>query len=218
MGSLFLVRHATTESSQAGLNLGQRTDAALTPEGLQLAERTGLAIAGELASLPGGTLRMLSSPALRCRQTADRIVDRLGFGAESVEVEAGLWEIDYGDWEGLSADECLLRDPELRPRWERDPYRTSTPGGESGAQVAERSAAVLDPLDAWLAEEPARVAVVVSHNHVIRLRLAAQLELPMHDYRRRIRADPGGYSLLTLGPAGTYLRRLNAVPGPGVAT
>lgn len=212
MGSLFLVRHATTDASQAGRNLGQRTDAPLTEGGQRLAEACGRAIAAERGALPDGPLRILSSPALRCRQTAERIAARLGVDRDALQVEAGLWEIDYGEWEGLSPEECLRRDPELRPRWEEDPYATSTPSGESGADVASRAFGVLAPVEAWLAEEPGNAAVVVSHNHVIRLRLAALLGLPMADYRRRVVVDPGGYSLLTLGDSGSSIRRLNSLP------
>ena len=217
MGSLFLVRHATTQASQAGVNLGQRTDAPLTEEGLALAAESGAAIRAELEALPEGELRMLTSPARRCRQTAAAIAEALGAAADAIATRAGLWEIDYGEWEGLSAEECRQRDPELRARWEQDPFATSTPGGESGADVAGRAFAVLEPLERWLAVERGRSAVVVSHNHVVRLRLTALLELPMSEYRRRVQADPGGYSLVTFGAGGSTVRRINALPRQSVA-
>ena len=67
-----------------------------------------------------------------------------------------------------------------------------------------------------------RVAIVVSHNHVIRLRLAALLGLPLADYRRRFVVDPGSYSLIAVGgvepPALTAIavQRLGVLaPEPG---
>lgn len=212
MGSLFLVRHATTEASQAGVNLGQHHDAPLTDDGRRLARLTGRAIDAELESLPAGELRIVSSPALRCRQTAEAIGAALDVAPDAIDIEPGLWEIDYGAWEGLSPDECLARDPELRRRWEADPYATSTPGGESGSQVAARAFAVLSPLESWLAEERGRAAVVVTHNHVVRLRLTALLRMAMSDYRRRVQADPGAYSFVTFTPDGPTVRRINALP------
>lgn len=212
MGSLFLVRHATTEASRAGVNLGQRNDAPLTDDGRRLAELTGRAIRSELASLPAGEVRIVSSPARRCRQTAEGIAAALELAPGELDLQPGLWEIDYGAWEGLSAEACLARDPELRRRWEDDPYATATPGGESGSQVAARAFAVLSPIEAWLAEERERAAVVVSHNHVVRLRLTALLRMPMSDYRRRVQADPGGYSLVTFTSDGPTVRRINALP------
>lgn len=209
MGSLFLVRHATTEASEAGVNLGQRTDPPLTDAGRALAARAGAAIRAELDALSAGEMRTVTSPAARCRQTADAICLALGQRPDAARVEAGLWEIDYGAWEGLSAEECRRRDPELRARWERDPYRTATPGGESGADVARRSAAALDPLERWLAQSGVRAAVAVTHNHVVRLRLAALLGLPPAEYRRRVVADPGAYSLVTFSGERATVRRVN---------
>lgn len=217
MGHLFLVRHATTAASQSGVNLGQRTDAPLVEAGRELAARTGAAIRAELEAIAHGELRLVTSPARRCRQTARIVADALGRPDLEPAVDAGLWEIDYGAWEGLSADECRARDPELRAAWEADPYTTSTPGGESGSDVAARAFAALAPLEAWLAAEREAAAIVVSHNHVVRLRIAAQLGLPMADYRRRVTADPGGYSLITLRPDGSTIRRLNVLPGPNPA-
>ena len=210
MGSLFLVRHATTEASKAGRNLGQRADPGLAAEGEMLASRSGAAIGVELAALPHDTVRMVSSPALRCRETAAAIAV-----TAEVELDAALRELDYGAWEGLTPEECAARDPALRARWERDPYLTSTPDGESGRDVARRAFPVLDALDAWLTADRSRAAVVVSHNHVLRLRLTALLGLPLRDYRRRVVTDPGAYSLITFGGQRPVVRRINAAPPEG---
>lgn len=215
MGNLFLVRHATTQASETGVNLGQRNDAPLVDAGRDLARRTGAAIRAELEEISAGELRLLASPALRCRQTAALLAEGLGRPDLEPARTAGLWEIDYGEWEGLTADECRRRDPELRARWEADPYGTRTPGGESGSDVAARAFAALAPMEEWLAAGIDRVAVAVTHNHVVRLRIAAQLGLPMADYRRRVEADPGAYSLITLSGERSTVRRLNVLPAAG---
>ena len=212
MGSLFLARHSITEASASGRNLGQRTDPPLTDAGLALAARLGRTVAAELAELPHDGIRVLSSPAMRCRQTTSAVADALGVDDASIEVEPGLIEIDYGAWDGLTADESRARDPELRSAWEADPYATSCPDGESGADVARRSAAVLDPLEAWLASDRARCAVVVAHNHVNRLRLCALFGWPMAEYRARLSQDPAGYSLIGFGGRTPVVRRVNARP------
>jgi probable phosphoglycerate mutase len=159
---------------------------------------------------------MVSSPARRCRLTADAIAAATGAGQAPLPValELGLLELDYGSWEGLTEEECRRRDPELRRAWEADPYAVHAPGGESGADVAARAFPVLERLEAWLADDPARVAVVVSHNHVIRLRLAVLLGIPLPDYRRRLSVAPGSYSLVTFssGTAAGSVRRVAALP------
>jgi broad specificity phosphatase PhoE len=213
MGTLILARHSITEASAAGRNLGQRSDLPLAPAGVELAERLGAALAAELDELPHDELRLVSSPARRCRETAEALAGPLGIAVSGIQVEPGLLEIDYGDWDGLTADECAARDPELRARWEADPYETRCPNGESGRDVAERSFAVLEPIEAWLAEDRARCAVVVAHNHVNRVRLCALFGWPMREYRARLSQDPAGYNVIGLGGPTPVVRRVNAAPG-----
>jgi broad specificity phosphatase PhoE len=212
MGHLILVRHSTTEASAAGRNLGQRSDPPLSGTGVALAERLGSVLAAELARLPVAQLRMVTSPARRCRETIAAIAHAIG-GPDEPEVEAGLVEIDYGDWDGLTEAECLARDPGPRAAWEADPFRTRIPDGESGSDVVARAFPALDAIDGWLGEDRARTAVVVSHNHVIRLRLTALLGWPMAAYRRRIAQEPGGYSIVAISGTAPTIRRVNVEPG-----
>jgi probable phosphoglycerate mutase len=209
MGSLILVRHATTAASETGRNLGQRSDLPLSDAGVALAERLGRTLAAELAELPHDALRFVSSPALRCRMTLEQTMRGLGRDSFSMEVSDGLIEIDYGAWDGLTAEECRQRDPALRAAWEADPYTTRCPEGESGEDVARRALAALTPIEAWLAADRARCAVAVAHNHVNRLRLCALLGWPMREYRMRLSQDPGSYNLITFGVGTPVVRRLN---------
>ena len=133
--------------------------------------------------------------------------------ASEIEIADSLLEIDYGAWDGLTPDECRRRDPELRAAWELDPFATACPGGESGSDVAARIATVLDPLEAWLSEDHARIAIVVAHNHVNRIRLCALFGWPMREYRDRMAQQPGGYSIVGFGAGRPVVRRLNAAPG-----
>jgi broad specificity phosphatase PhoE len=217
VGSLFLVRHSATAASAAGQSLGQGSDPPLSDAGVALAERLGAAIAAELSELPHDELRLVASSALRCRQTAAQIAAALERSDSAMEVEPGLLEIDYGGWEGLTPEECMLRDPALRAAWEEDPYLTRCPGGESGADVAARAFAVLTPIEEWLTGERARCAIAVAHNHVNRLRLCALMGWPMREYRRRVVQDPGGYSIVTFAGGMPILRRLNSAAGAALA-
>lgn len=217
VGSLFLVRHSATAASAAGRSMGQGSDPPLSDAGSALAEQLATAIAAELGELPHDELRLVASSALRCRQTAAKIATALERSDAAMEVEPGLREIDYGGWEGLTPEECMLRDPALRTAWELDPYLTPCPGGESGAEVAARAFAVLTPIEEWLTGERARCAIVVAHNHVNRLRLCALMGWPMAEYRRRVVQDPGGYSIVTYAGGMPVLRRLNSSAGAPLA-
>jgi broad specificity phosphatase PhoE len=211
MGTLILARHATTEASAAGRNLGQRTDPPLAAAGVALAERLGATLRAELDELTHDHLRLFSSPASRCRQTAATVAVGVGT-ADAVEVHDGLLEIDYGAWDGLTADECRARDPALRSAWEADPFVTRCPDGESGQDLLRRVSAVLDPLEAWLAADRARCAIVIAHNHVNRVRLCSMFGWPMREYRDRLSQDPAGYSMIGLGAGTPVIRRVNAAP------
>lgn len=210
MGTLILVRHATTAASASGRNLGQRTDPPLSDAGLELARDVGSTLSAELAELPHELLRLVTSPALRCRQTATAIAAALGVPDAAIEPQRGLIEIDYGAWDGLTAGECRARYPDARAAWEADPYETRCPDGESGADVSRRAFPILTDVEGWLAAGRARCAIVVSHNHVIRLRLCAILGWPMREYRDRLTADPGSYSIVTVGSGAPVVRRVNA--------
>ena len=211
MGHLLLVRHSTTEASAGGRNLGQGSDPPLTEAGLELAAVLGQRLAQELVEMPIADLRLVTSPARRCRETLAEVAKAIGSNREP-EVEAGLLEIDYGAWEGLTADECWARDPDLRAAWERDPFVTRTPDGESGSDVAARAFPVFDRLDAWISEDLARGVLIVAHNHVNRLRLTTLLEWPMSGYRRRVSQDPAAYSIIGVRAGERVVRRLNVRP------
>jgi broad specificity phosphatase PhoE len=211
VGTLILARHSITEASAAGRNLGRRTDPPLTAAGEALAERLAATLREELNELPHDELRLLSSPAQRCRQTASAVAAGLGV-AGPAEVHDGLIEIDYGAWDGLTADECRARDPERRAAWEADPFATRCPDGESGEDVMRRASAILDPIEVWLAADRARCAIVIAHNHVNRVRLCALFGWPMREYRDRLSQDPAGYSVVGLGERAPVIRRVNAAP------
>lgn len=209
MGWLILCRHASTAASAAGRNLGQRDDLPISEAGRHVARHLGDALSAELAELDATDLRLISSPALRCRQTAASVSDAIRLVGD-VETDPRLIEIDYGDWDGLTPEECAARDPELRAAWERDPAATRCPGGESGGDVDARSRPAFEALSEWLSGRDDRAAVVVAHNHVNRLALCRVLGWPLSDYRRRLVQSPGGYNVIRDTPDGQVIVRLNA--------
>lgn len=210
MAWLLLVRHASTAASTAGRNLGQRDDAPLTDAGRDAAADVGAALSLELSELGAVETRIVSSPALRCRQTATAIAAEIGYQTAAIEVDPRLIEIDYGAWDGLTAEECFARDPELRAAWERDPAATRCPDGESGQDVADRIAPAFADMWEWLSTNDDRAVVAVAHNHVNRLELCRLLGWPLADYRRRLVQSPGGYNVIQHAGEHPTIVRLNA--------
>lgn len=121
------VRHGQTAVNRAG-QLQGRHDAALTDLGAEQAARVARALAG--ADQP--PVRVISSPLLRARSTAQAIADACG-GVE-VEVDERLVELDYGEWDQRSLADLA---PEVWREWRTTP-NYAPPGGESLEAVAAR--------------------------------------------------------------------------------
>lgn len=149
MRAVYLVRHGAVDAPAGAYCLG-REDLPLSPEGREQAR----ALAPYFAPLT--TALVLSSPLLRCRQTAELL-------APDVRPCPGLLEVDMGEWTGLFFDEIRARWPEIYARRGRDPVHTAPPGGESLARCGVRGA---EALRALLAGSPGHDLIAVAHGGV----------------------------------------------------
>jgi probable phosphoglycerate mutase len=139
----------------------------------ELGERQAAAAAARLAT-PGQTLgeavtAVISSPALRARQTAKPVADALGV---SLAVDDGLIETDFGAWEGLTFAEAREHDPQLHARWLTD-TSLAPPQGESMDAVHRRVRRVRDQL---IADYGAATLIVVTHVTPIKALLRMALD------------------------------------------
>jgi len=120
-----LIRHGESEGNASGVMQG-RLDFGLTPLGFAQAERVGEAVAKI------GADRLVSSPLLRARLTAERIARSTGLALEHDERIA---EYDIGQASGLTGQQIREKFPEIlaaRARGERFTYP-----GEEGRDVFE---------------------------------------------------------------------------------
>ncbi|MFF2780066.1 bifunctional RNase H/acid phosphatase [Streptomyces sp. NPDC058052] len=143
------------------------------PELSEAGRRQAAAVAEALAAR-GTVQHIVSSPLVRCRQTAEAVAARLGL---DVVVEPGLRETDFGAWEGLTFAEVRARHPEDLDAWLASAKAAPTGGGESFAAVARRVAAARDRL---AAAHAGRTVLLVSHvtpiKTLVRLALGAPPE------------------------------------------
>ena len=109
-----LIRHGTTAGNAARRYVG-RTDDPLCPEGREAAERHEKDPAQK---------SVFVSPLKRARETAAILFPN----AEQIIVD-GLMEMDFGDFEGRTADE-MADDPAYR-KWVDDFCEGACPNGES---------------------------------------------------------------------------------------
>jgi ribonuclease H / adenosylcobalamin/alpha-ribazole phosphatase len=191
-----LLRHGETALSVQRRFAG-RGDAPLTEAG----RRQAAAAAGRLAAR-GGIDLIVTSPLQRARRTAEAVAEATG---AAVQVDDGLVETDFGDWEGLTFAEAAARWPEEVPAWLAS-AEVAPPGGESLAMVARR---VLGALDRLLAAQSGRTLLLVSHVTPIKT-LACRAMLAPPATMFRIHLDVGSLSEIQWfadGPA--LVRSLN---------
>src|SRR3981081_1440367 len=112
---LFFLRHGQTAMSRANVFCGRRLDPPLTPEGITMAEEFAAAY------------RELEGRAIAPAQPRAAAVGL------PIEKRDELAELDYGAWDGMTADEVALKFHIEHERWIADPARNPPPGGEAAA-------------------------------------------------------------------------------------
>ena len=129
--TVYLVRHARTRWS--GARYCGRTDLPLSDEGLADA----CAAAAWLSTWGGRLARIVSSPRARAMESARPIAVP---GARSVEIDARLREVDFGDVEGLTFAELERGWPDLARRLGAGDLDIDWPNGERARDVSARVA------------------------------------------------------------------------------
>ena len=183
---LILVRHGRTAFNAAGKLVG-RLDPPL--------DEVGRAQAAAIGDALKGVDRVVSSPLLRARQTAEYI-------GTPVEVDDRWIEVDYGEYDGM-----VLGSPEAAALWEawRSDVSIVPPGGESLEQMGQRVVSALDELLPAVVESD--IAVV---SHVSPIKAAVSYVLgagPETAWRSHL--DPASISRITISPRGAVLRTFN---------
>lgn len=191
MRRLFIIRHGNTFASSAdACRVGARTDIPLVESGHAQADRLGDWFARQALPID----RLLTSPLLRARQTADRIAAATGHAADGTRDWLG--EIDHGPDEGRPEAEVLARiGTQALADWDE---RGIAPDGwivDADARIA-----------AWrgfLAEGGAGVDLLVTSNGAARFALIAA-GLPMGALK--LRTGAFGELAVDRGGAVTLIR------------
>jgi len=177
MIKILLIRHGHVDGISPTRFRG-RADLALTAEGAWQAEATAQRI--KRSWQPAA---VYSSPMRRCLSTAAAI--GRPFGVIPIAL-AGLNDIDYGQWQGLTPDDARTRWADELAMWYRKPDRAAIPNGETLQGVLTRAAEALGEV---IERHPADTVVMVGHDSVNRVLLLHVLGLPLSRYWR-IRQHP----------------------------
>ncbi|HEY5295641.1 MAG TPA: histidine phosphatase family protein [Gaiellaceae bacterium] len=165
---LILVRHGETDWNKEHRWQGH-ADQPLNDTGRAQARELAEALAGrEIGAV-------YASDLVRARETAELIAARLGL---PVSLDAGLREVDVGDWAGRLLSEIEHDNPDAFRRWQDG--RQGWRGGESYDEMGERVvAAVLRIAD----RHPGETVLVVTHGGSIRACRAAAAGLTYAESR-----------------------------------
>lgn len=170
-----LIRHGETDWNKSERFRG-RSDVSLNAQGQLQAQRVAAWLAAaDLAAV-------YSSPLPRALETAAPLAAEHNL---QIEPEADLLDIDYGSWEGLSAEEAQARDPAIWDAWAKAPGRVRFPGGESVRQVRNR---VENMLRRMTEDHLGETVALVSHRVTCHVILCYVLGLP-NDALWRVKQD-----------------------------
>jgi broad specificity phosphatase PhoE len=187
---LFFLRHGQTAMSRANVFCGRRLDPPLTPEGITMAEE----FAAAYRELEWRAI--YSSPLDRAIATAAPLAAAVGL---PIERRAELAELDYGAWDGMTADEVARKFHIEHERWAADPAWNPPTGGETAVQLAQRMTRAVEEIDAT--HDDGNV-LVVSHKASIRVALCALLGVDVGRFRYRFGCPVGSVSIIEFGDHG----------------
>jgi probable phosphomutase (TIGR03848 family) len=196
VATVLLLRHGRTTANASG-TLAGRQPVELDDTGRKQAERAG----ERLRALP--IAAVVTSPLTRCRTTVE-----LALPGVPTEIDDGLIECGYGDWEGRPLSE-LAKDP-LWPVVQQHPSAAVFPNGEAMAAMSARAVATIRRWDTRVAAEHGADAlwVACSHGDVIKAIVADAMGLHLDEFQRIV-ADPASVSVIRYTPTRPFIVRLN---------
>ena len=194
---LTVVRHAETDWNREHRFQGW-SDTPLSETGRAQAEAAARLLARESLAA------VWASPLRRARETAEAIARPHGL---PVRIHAGLSEIRFGAWEGLTGDEVRARFPDEHRRWREAPGEAVWPGAETLGEVRARA---LEALGALRGEHDGQHVCVVTHGITKRLLILEALGLDL-DRLWSLHVSFSGISELEFRDDWTAVHRMNTL-------
>ena len=158
------------------------------------------AFAAAYHSLPWTAI--FSSPMARTIATAKPLCDAIGM---QPELRDGLKEINYGQWEGKTAETVNREYHDDYIRWTADPAWYPPTEGEPAVAIAYRALQVVEEIKQQF---PTGNVLVVSHKATIRIILCSLLGIDVGRFRFRLGCPVGSVSIVEFGSHGPLLQAL----------
>ena len=178
--NIHLIRHGDIAETKTGAYIGV-TDVSLSEDGIQELKHLDQNYRYPFAPV------LFSSPLKRCTETCEIIYP----GSKPIIVDE-LSEIDFGLWEGKTADE--LKDNEDFNKWLSGDTNVKPPQGESSADFTRRICLMFQKIVDGLISTGNTEAVIVTHGGVI-MTLLAVYGLPQAKPFERACDSGCGYSI-----------------------
>ena len=228
MRRIYLIRHGLPEKRTSEKEYIGVTDRTLSTRGSAEAAQLGRYFLQHLSATT--TVRILTSPLQRCRQTAEEIYRVLfdgGIKLSEPSVVEALHEIDLGEWEGKRVQEIRERFPEMYEARGRALGTYRTPGGESFLEAGIR---FQKAIEACLPDmDESEILLIVAHAGVIRAYLSLlmgrdldhlmDIPLPYASVTELLlnREDADDEALYLVKPGVVGGRKVDAAPGSEAA-
>lgn len=170
--TVHLIRHAMTKENTEGKYIGQ-TDVEPTKEGLAQIKN----LMDENEGYPYADV-VISSPLKRCTETA-----KLIYPEKEPVIMQDLIEYDFGDFEGMTADE--LKDLDTFKNWISGAHpEEPVPFGESQKEFNDRICKYFIRIIEGIIKSGTRSTAIITHGGIIMSLMAAFAipEAPMHEW------------------------------------
>lgn len=180
--TVHLIRHAMTKENTEGKYIGQ-TDVEPTKEGLAQIKN----LMNENEGYPYADV-VISSPLKRCTETA-----KLIYPKKEPVIMQDLIEYDFGDFEGMTADE--LKDLDTFKDWISGAHpEEPVPFGESQKEFNDRICKCFIRIIDGIIKSGTRSTAIITHGGVIMSLMTAFAipEAPMHEW---LTTNGCGYTL-----------------------
>ncbi|WP_420596090.1 histidine phosphatase family protein [Deinococcus sp.] len=195
---LWVVRHGESTWNAVGRYQGQ-TDVPLSEVGVLQASSLAERLTGRHFAA------VYSSDLKRASHTAEIVTERLE-GAPAVQLDTGLREIDVGELGGLNRSDIRSTYPEFVAALEADPWLTRRPGGESMADLQERSSKAFKHI---AARHRGESVIVFTHGGVVRVAVGLALGGVPQNAWARLSVANTSITRILLGQSGGILLGFN---------
>ena len=168
---LYLIRHGTTILNVQNRYRGRR-DVPLDAQGWADAVDAARALS------PTGLAAVYAGPLRRTINTAQVIADECRI--PDVRILHGLVNLDYGEWEGMTAEEAAMFDPVTFQQYKQAPEEAVCPNGE---RLTDAQARMIEAIKLVGERHGGERIAAVTHAVMIRLVAAKLLDLPGDRWR-----------------------------------